>query len=154
MRRLSTWALMAIVATAACGGDDDDDSAPNGGAAAPLAGQYFGDVTIKHDEAAKSVFASAELRVAASNDVVGSTLSTKSPTATVGEVGALTGTIVPSSAATAEADLSVALPTLGTFTMKGVLSYGAATRQLAGMLIARDAQGAPIGSALVAVQQE
>lgn len=153
MRRFYIWALAALVTTAACG-DDDDDGAPGGGAAASIAGQYFGDVTIKHDDPAKSVFASAELRVSASNDVAGSSLATKAPTTTVGEVGALTGTVVPSSAATAEADLSVALPTVGTFRLKGVLNYGATTRQLAGMLTARDGQGAPIGSALVAVQQE
>jgi len=134
----------------ACG-----DADGGGGAAGDTAaeGAYVGDVAVQTDVAGSSIFATAEIEVAGDGSVSGK-ITTKAPSATVGEVGSVSGTLSLADVASYQADLVLELPTLGTFTAAGSLAYGEASGQLAGQLSARDDQGALVGSTIISVHQE
>jgi hypothetical protein len=140
--------VATTLAMVGCGGGDE----PDGGGA--LAGTYFGDVALEHHDQLSSIFATAELVVGPGGDLAGSSLTTTAPSATVGEKGAISGSIAQTGAATAEANITITLPTLGTFTGKGAITYDAAGRSLAALLPARDGTGAVIGSLLFSLKKE
>jgi hypothetical protein len=145
MRKL----LLVLGFLLACGGDDD-----GGASGLDLSGVYFGEVTIGHDDPARSVFSSAELHVDVDGELAGSQVVSKSPSSTVGEEGQLWGRIAGDSVLDLSADLAVSFPTLGSFTLKGTMQYVESTRLLSGQLTARDAGGNVIGSAVVQARQE
>ena len=81
-------------------------------------------------------------------------ITTRAPTATVGEVGSVSGTLSAMDVASCQADLVPELPTLGTFTPAGSLSFAESSGQPGGQLSARDEQGALAGSTPISVRQE
>jgi hypothetical protein len=117
------------------------------------AGAYVGDVSVQTDVPENAIFGSVEMEIAGDGTVSG-TITTKAPTATVGEVGIVSGTIALAEVSSYDSELVVELPTLGTFTASGSLSYGDSSGQLAGQLSARDEQGVLVGSTIVSVHQE
>jgi hypothetical protein len=142
-------AVLIAGGLAACGGDDDGGGDDGGS----IAGTYFGDLAIQHNVQGQSVFAATELVVAGDGDLAGSQLTTKSPTATIGEAGTITGSLEVSGAATADADLTITFPTLGTFTVSGTATWSEATGQVAATLPTRQ-DGSVIGMTTFALTQE
>lgn len=124
-----------------------------GASVVSAAGAYVGDVNVQTDMTQDAIFASAEIEVASDGTVSG-TITTKMPTATVGDIGSVSGTLSPADVASYQADLVLEWPSLGTFTAAGSLAYGESSGQLAGQLSARDEQGALVGSTVVALHQE
>jgi hypothetical protein len=108
-----------------------------------------------HNEQAKSVFASIELRVAADGSVRESKATSKSPTRVVGEPGTFAGFVRSTGDATAmPADFSITFPTLGTIKGKGNLIYASVNKGLAGNITARDGNDAVIGTLTLSAKQE
>ncbi len=118
-----------------------------------ISGLYLGDVLLANNDPSLSIFTSAEL-ILEGGDVEGSHVTTKAPSSVVGEVGVLSGQITLTSDFEADAALTFAFPTLGTFTGRGVIIVSEATRGLAGTVPARDAAGGVIGQVTIAIQQE
>jgi len=144
MKAVRTCALgLILLGPAACGAGSPS-----------ISGRYFGDVNIRPDDASKSIFASADLVIGGGGDVAGSKLTTKAPTSVVGEVASVTGSVVATGEASADAELTIVFPTLGTYSAKGGMSYGGPSQVLAGVLSARDATGALVGQTILSLQQE
>lgn len=120
---------------------------------ARLTGSNVGDLTLQHDDQLRSIFASVELaydrEIAASSH-----LTTKQPTAIIGEVGTISGMLDLTGETTIETELSLAFPTLGRFAASGVLVYAEATRQIGGAIPVRDAGGALVGKIVLSIQRE
>lgn len=139
-------ALVLGIVASACGGVDADT-------AAVLAGPYNGEIVLRHQDPLKAIFAATSVVVAAGGSLAGGTLTTTAPTPVIGEVGAVSGSVVSSGGIDAEATMTLAFPTLGTFTAEGVLVYAATTRELAGVLTARGSSGAVVGTVLVTMRR-
>jgi hypothetical protein len=146
MRDVAMAALLAgAVGLTGCGGEDEDEPV--------FEGTYFGDLVIMHDDISMSVVASTELVVGDGGSLAGSSLTTKSPTATVGEEGTITGTMVFQSGAQVDASMTITFPTLGTFTASGTASWSQATDQIGASLPTRQ-DGVVIGTTTFSLSQE
>ncbi len=152
MHRAWFGVLMVGALLSACGegaGATGDEPQPS----AVIEGAYVGELSVETDVPADAIFASCEIEVDGDGSVTG-VVTSKAPSATVGEEGTVTGRLTPEDAISYETELTIAFPSLGTVRAAGVLVFAEPTRSLAGQLSARDEGGHLLGNAAFVAHQE